>query len=533
MIDELEKKLQTFQFISTKSEVTFNLILFQLVQKDFDKAEESIGKYVDLVYEEPFLLARSELIHKSVLSLLKVINFNNNVKIREFTDLLLPKIELPFHKLDAQLEILKVLSKFEEKKVLVEEIKRIDEEIQKQIEFNIIILVLDIFNPSRDGFNSNNFVSQNSLDTLNKKFLTCLSEIANRRNEEELFKFALKRLNLIKLKLYYEEAFRDIINNYYIFAMNKRDKALILKINEISKRIRDKTYWIETLYNYTTCLITFESFQEIRDIIDSLISSVPNVKGEFSRTVFLKETIRMIQNLDDESIKLQYLTKIKELNNNLQGLFSSILVKIRLLETLYQLDRFDEAISMFKEVISKSKLISNHNLFFKINERLIDLIPRLKNIINDDLISYFISELNKIKEIPLRSKILLILAEKIMNLNTQLKKIKQILEKNNKPYISNNQVFVNHMYPILNFFIKQAFQTNDKAIIENPSVLIEKANSPTEKSFLILELISQFRKKGQSELANKYQRMIMKQVDKITNEFERKKVLIKLIRALF
>ncbi|NVM30637.1 MAG: hypothetical protein HWN65_17490 [Candidatus Helarchaeota archaeon] len=157
----------------------------------------------------------------------------------------------------------------------------------------------------------------------------------------------------------------------------------------------------------------------------------------------------------------------------------------------------------------------------------------MKNIINDDLISYFISELNKIKEIPLRSKILLILAEKIMNLNTQLKKIKQILEKNNKPYISNNQVFVNHMYPILNFFIKQAFQTNDKAIIENPSVLIEKANSPTEKSFLILELISQFRKKGQSELANKYQRMIMKQVDKITNEFERKKVLIKLIRALF
>ncbi|MFX0135389.1 MAG: hypothetical protein ACFFDN_17225 [Candidatus Hodarchaeota archaeon] len=528
LIEGLEKKLENFKYISTKSEILIHIAKYYFSRKDFEKIDEFIEKFFLAIDKESNVFVRSKLLHKSIKILLTPSNVDDFYKIEKIIDILLKKIESPYYKLDSWLEKLKFLSYYGDKKTILKEIREIDDNLQKFLKLNFIFSIENIFNPLKNKLHQY-FLDQNSLDILIKKFLTISSEIADRLKNEDLFQFALKRIELIKLKLYQDETIRNIVNNYYLMAIKKGNRTLTLRIYEISKKIRNKSFWAETLYNYSNNLLINESFQEIKQLIDLLISIINNTKGEYSRAIILKETLKILQNLKQEPIRDKYFKKIKELNDKFQGQFSSLLVKIRLIEVLYNLNRYNEAKKLFKEVIKYSNLINEQHLFLIIFQQLINLIPGLINTVDSDLISYFIIKLNETRDPVQKSKSLLMLAEKIENFQTQVKEIRQIIEDVCDPYVSNNILFINHMYPILNFSIKQAFKINEKEIIKNPLKLVEKAYSYKEKCLLILQFMNQFKKRNQTKLVQEYQIMFMRLIDKISNEFEKKEVIIKLL----
>ena len=532
LIERLEKKLDSFKYVSTKSEILIHIALYYLSRKDLKKTDKIVEKFLSTVDMEPNVFARSKLINKTIKILLIPSNFDDYYKIENIIDILLTKIESLYYKLDSWLEKLKILSKYGDKEIILKEINKIDDDIRKFLKLNFIFSIENFFNPLGNELLPQYFLDRNSLDVLVKRFLTILSGIANKLKDEDLFGFALKRIELIRFKLYQDETIRNIVNNYYLMCTKKGDGALALRIYEISKKIRNKSFWAETLYNYSNSLRINELFQEIKQLIDSLISIIQNNKGEYSRAIILKETLNVIQNLKQEPIKDKYLEKIKELNNKFQGQFSSLLVMIRLIEVLYNLNKYNEAKNLFKEVIKYSSLINEQHLFFIIFKQLIDLIPRLKNIVDGDLISYFIIKLNETRDPLQKSKNLLILADKIENFKNQLNEIRQIIEDICGPYVSDNILFINHMYPILNFSINQAFIRNDKKIIDNPLKLVEKTHSYNEKCLLILQFINQFKKRNQEKSVEEYQIMFMELIDKVSNEFEKKDIIIKFLKSM-
>ena len=534
MIIELEKKLEEFKYISTKSEILIHLVSFYLFRKDFEKVDNLVEKFISTIDLESNILARSKLLHESIIILIQQYNFDDFHKIENLIDTLLTKIKSPYFKIVAWVKKLEFLLKYGEKLALLKEIKEIELEIQKILEVNNLILLKNILNPMKIDFPSERFVDQTSIDNINKKFASQLSKIAIKLLDENLFNIALNRVDLISLNLLREESLREIINNYCFLAIKTNDQKLALKINELSKKIKDRTCWSETLFNYSKFLKIQENFNEIENIINSLILIIQSTKGEFSRAVIFKEIIKIIQNLKDESKRIYYLNKIREFIDQFQSVFSSILIKIELIKTYYKLNKFMEGRDQFKEIILHSNLINNQHLFLKIIYQLIDLIPNLKNMINEDLISFFILKINNLKTFGQKTEIFSYLVEKIenLNLNDQIKKIWQIMAKFSKPYTKNNIFLTEHYFLFLRFSIKQAFKSNDKEIIENPLILVETAHSQVEKCLLILELINQFKKRKQVKQFNYYQNIFMKQFDNISNEFEKKEVLVKYLNII-
>ena len=110
-----------------------------------------------------------------------------------------------------------------------------------------------------------------------------------------------------------------------------------------------------------------------------------------------------------------------------------------------------------------------------------------------------------------------------------VEKIRPIIEKTCTPVVMQYVLFVEHLFPIIKFLIQQAFKNDDKAIMNNPIELLDKVQGQGKKCLLILEIIRQFKKKNNNDLVNRYKKYFLTQIDSVSNEFEKKEVLVNYI----
>ncbi|MFX1452041.1 MAG: hypothetical protein ACFFCM_14480 [Promethearchaeota archaeon] len=319
-----------------------------------------------------------------------------------------------------------------------------------------------------------------------------------------------------------------------MLAINTNNPKLIPKIGKLSNQIKDDICRAETLIYYSSLLHKQSNFDEIEKILESLISLIQSTSGEFSRASLFKVVIQIIKNLENESIQTQFLNKVQDLIKNLQDIFSSLLIKLELVKIYNELKRFEAGKELFKEIILNANLISNQDLFLKINKQLIALIPDLQEMIDENIISFFISKLNKLDDNSQKTQILSYLATYLddLKLPNKLMDIENIMAKTSKPYVLNNIFHTSQYFLYLQFVIKQAFRFNTIKIIQNPLEIVEKAYSEVEKCILLIEIIKQFKARNEKEKSNYYQNLFMEHFDEISNEFERKDVLIELLNSI-
>ncbi|MHA1798040.1 MAG: hypothetical protein ACTSVY_06285 [Candidatus Helarchaeota archaeon] len=527
-MNKIEGIIEDFNFITPKLEVSLGLFTYYVSKKDINKANQLFNNFLSIIEREPILLARSKRLHES---LLQVIGSSEDSKIKEKSNEIIKRIESVFFRLDAKLERLKTISKHEEESTILKEINNIDEELDEFVKINFSILLNTIFNIKNKETSPRYYMDQNSFDNLFKKFSNYLSEIANEINNEDLFHLALKKMEFISINPIKDEILRNIINNYYLLADKIKDEELLQQIFNLSMTIKNKSYWAETLPLYSLILKKSNASEKIIEFLDELILIIQKNPGEFTRSVLLKESLKITRNIKQESLRKVYIQKISNLNERFQGEFSSLLVKIELIKTLYSITKYSQARNVFKEVLKYSGLIYNEELYFRIYKQLINLIPDLPRLINDDLLSFLITKVNETKNPIQKTYQLLFLASKIKDFNMELMKIQKILNGIDEPFFSNNILFTNHIYPILDFSIKNAFQLNNRNILENPQPLFNKIQSPFEKCLLILEFINCLKKTNKNSLVIQYQEMLLEQIGMISNEFQKKEVLLKFIKS--
>jgi len=157
----------------------------------------------------------------------------------------------------------------------------------------------------------------------------------------------------------------------------------------------------------------------------------------------------------------------------------------------------------------------------------------LPNLFDEETCSYFLSKVYETKNPIQRTRCLITCADKIEISNQILNEIKENLDQINKPFVYYNEIFSNHIFPILKFAINHAFDCNIEEIIKNPLDLINKAQTSKEKCLLYLEFITHYKQEDQKELKNTCQALLLKDLDHIRNEFEKKEVVVKIIRTYF
>ncbi|NHI93267.1 MAG: hypothetical protein EAX96_12285 [Candidatus Lokiarchaeota archaeon] len=528
-MENIEKKIKNLRYNTSKIDVSLSLYVYYIHKDNFKKAEDIFKKFLLFIADEPIPITRSKRLHESITFLLK---FSHIQRIRTKVPILIKQIENPFFKLDAKLEQLNQTSKNEEESSLKQNVDIIDKELENSFNINFLLALFTILNPKNKKNSLISFIDQNSIDTLFKKFLTYISKIAVEKKLENLFNIALKRFDLIQLKIYKDETLRDVFNNYYLFLNKMRGIKSASQIYNLSKKIKNKSYWAETLYNYSICLRFNDNVKEIIDILENLTSTIKDLGGEFSRAVVIKESLKIIQNLNVDSKITEYIQKFEMLSNDYQGHYSSLLIKIQLVQTLYNLNKYEKSKNILKELIKYSFLIIEDNLIVNICQKIIKLFPKLEKIIEIDLIDYFISKIIELKNPLLKAHLLLILAENIKNNNESILKIKQILEKINEPYLSHNIMYFDHLYPISRFLMMHAFDMNDQELINKPNLIFKNLYSKKNECKLILEMIKQLKLTNHTELLSNYLSKFYEELDKITNEFQKKEVIVEFIEIM-
>jgi len=335
MIDQLEKKLSQFKFVTRKAEILTNLIIFHALEKNYKKTDDLFQRYLSVLESEPIPIARSKIIGDSLLLLNK---FHGKENINNYINILLPKIIKPFFRLRARIDKLQYFSEMDEQKQILNEINTIDEDLDEIFHINFLHLIEKVINPIKIEKNSLFFIDKNSLDVSCKKYLTFVSELAVKLNMIDLIKSSIQKIDYIGLPVYRDITLRNIINNFYVISIKKNDYTLVVEIKDLSNLIKNASYRAETFYSYSICLKANKKFGIIKDLIDSLISIIRDITGEYSRAIILRESLKIILNLETLSIKEEYLEKIISLNEEYQGTYTSILVNMKIIEVLYKLN---------------------------------------------------------------------------------------------------------------------------------------------------------------------------------------------------
>ena len=528
MIENIENRITDFKYTTSKINLTLSLFAYYLFKGDIKRSDEDFEKFLSFIEEEPIPVARSKRYHESIKSLLK---YSENERIRTKIKIIIEKMKPSFFYLDAKIEELARKSVYLKESCLNKDIKELEKDLENNIVINFLTSLLKIFKPKRQ--HSQNFeIDQNSFDTLYIKFVTTISKIGSELEIEDLFDLSFKNIKLIKLKLYKEEALKNVINNYYRLANRLSDSELVKQIFKQSKTIENPTYWAETLNDYSINLKKEKKFQIIEKILDLIIKKAESMKGEFSRVILLKESLKVATNLDDEKKVFAYIKKIEALNNAYQGHFSSLLVKLQLIETFYNIKSFEKSRILLKEVIKNAFIINEDELFINICQKIIGILPKYKNLIDNEISEYFILKINELKNPLLKAHLLLLLAEKINENPDMIEKINQILEKINKPYFSHNILYYNHIYPISKFILLRNFKTNDDLGISELDALFNNLRSHSNKCSFLLEALKQFKMRKQSKHLVECSNKFFEELDKINNEFEKKEVMVKFIELI-
>lgn len=526
MIQNIENRIVDLKYITSKLKLTLSLFIHYLLKGNVKRSDDEFNKFLSYIEDEPVPIARSKRLHESVKYLLK---YSENEMIREKTRQIIDKMEPSYFYLDAEIEKLDMCSNYEEKTNLIKEIGIVDKDIKNFFNINFLLSLFKIFNPKNKKRSYEFEIDQNSFDTIYKKFITKISKIGNEVEIEDLFDLAFKNIDLIKLKTYREEALRNVINNYYQLSNKLNDSELDKQIFIYSKANENPTYWAETLYNYSINLKKEKKIETIWEILNTLINKIEDIKGEFSRAVLLRESLRVLTSLNEEKKVIEYIEKIEAINNTRLGHFSSLLVKIQLIKTLYDIKKIEESRNILKEVIRNAFLINEDELFINACQRIIKIFPKIKKLIDNDLVEYFILKICELKNSLLKVHLLLLLAEKIKENQEMIEKINQMLENLNEIYFSHNIIYYDHIYPISKFILMRRFERNDELVLSDLDSLFNKIRSQTNKCYFLLEAIRQFRMRHQSEQLDDCLIKFFKELDKIRNEFEKKEVMVKYI----
>ncbi|MHA1298199.1 MAG: hypothetical protein ACTSO9_02015 [Candidatus Helarchaeota archaeon] len=535
MLSEIENGLDQFSYITNKSEILIYLINFYLNSWEIEKAESLFSELITVVDFETNLLARSKLCNKLIklfLESLKNIEFQG---FSYFTDILISKIHSPHYKLRALLTKLKFYENINKKELILKEIEKINEYFRRIMVNNILILIKNVINPLKFNLNDELFVEQTSIDQLFKQFIIIISDIAVKLQEINLFERTLEKVNSIRINVLREEALRDILNNFITLSIEKNKEEYINRIENHFTKFSNVTYLSEVLVNFSLFLKNKGNFAKIEDIVNRLINNVKNIKGDFSKAIFFENIIKIIGNLEEESKKIHYLNIIKNKIHDIQSKYNQLGIWLEILKIYDQLKKNKEGKDILKKIIDDLFLIEEEQLFFKIIIKIIESITSFQNISGSRQVHYLIEKFDNLVDMNKKTFLLLILAEKINEpkFHEELKKINQILQISSKPYISYGKSITNHYYLFLKYSIKQAFNKNNTQITQNPLDLVEDAHEEIEKCLLLIEFIKQFKENEQIKRIMELKTILFKKIDKISNEFEKKEILIRYIKALY
>jgi len=530
MIDSIERKLSGFKFVTSKAEILTVLIIFHTINENHQISKDLFKNYLSVLELEPISVARSKIISDT----LHVFNeFSKQDGVNNYINILLPKIEKPFFKIRAKIEKLQYFSETDNIDQIFDEIGRINEDFDEIYDVNFLITIERVINPKNFKKNSLYYIDKNSLDVTHKNYLTYVSEIASKHNSIDLIKSCFPKIEKIRLPVYRDITLRNLINNFYEIAIKNKDLSLLLEIKELSKLIKNSSYHAETLFLYTLGLKKSKKFENIIEVIDSLLMLIPKTSGEYSRAIMLQETLRIILNLETGSIKEEYLEKIIKLNEQYQGTFTAIQVNLKIIETLHEFNKIIEARDLLKKVILYSGMVTDFDLFFTIYKKTIELISLFPSLFDDETRTYFLSKIYETKNPIQRTQCLITIVNNIKFSNLILNEIKENLDSINKPFVYYNEVFTNHVFPILKFSIRHAFDNNNEEIKQNPLILIDKAQTSKERCYLYLEYIAQYKNINELEMIKRCQEELLKEITHIRNEFEKKEVVINVIRTYF
>ena len=508
MIGKIQSKLANFKFISNKSEILLNLLVKEVFAGNSAEVEVLIQELTDLIDQEMIPLARSKLLKDSLIFLLK---YYKNNRVKSLVQALIPKIDNPFLKLFVRIETLRVMAQLETNTPISGEIKSIDEDLRK----------------------CTPVIEQSSIASLQRTFLSIVSKFATESSDMTLLEFVLERLEHLDVELFRDETYKNVINNFYQMAISNDNPSLASRLfNLANKNIRDRSYWVETLFAYSKFLKKEGRSKEIETFIDDSISLLSSLEGEFTRAVYLKESIKLVENVEDNSARERLICALVDNNNRHQGLFSSSLVRFQLLETYISLQKLTEAKSLFQEIIKYANLINEIELYMVLFNHLLDAISKYPNIIDEEIVSFFVSKVKETTDPTLKSILLIRLAEKLENYPVHVTEIKNIVEQHNKPLVIDNFVVTSHIGEIMKFLIRQQGQPGNQEFSQNARTFIEGAPTQTEKCQLIIEFIDQFRKGHQEKPVNEFPDLLLEQIETIPNEFEKKDILVQFLNVL-
>ena len=530
MIENIEDKLSDFKFVTSKAEILTDLIIYNTLKKDYKKSDDLFKKYLSVLETEPMYLARSKIISDSLHLMNK---HHEHENINKYIGILLPKIEKPFFKIRAQIDKLQYLSEMDDKEQVLVEINNIDKEFREIHEVNTLIAIERVINPIHFKKNSLYYIDKNSLDVTTKNYLTNLSKLAAKFELTDLIKSHIPEIDKIRLQVYRDISLRNVINNFYEIAIRKKDVSLASEIFNLSKSIKHASYHAETLYKYSMCLKNNNNFDEIIKLIESQLDLIPKTTGEYSRAIILQETLNMICNLDEDSKKEDYLEKIITLNEEFQGTFTSIQVNLKMIEVYHELNKLDKARELLKKAILYSGMITSFEIFIIIYNKIVDVISAFPKLLDDETCSYFLTKTYETKNTIQRTRCLIDSTNKIPFSNQKLTEINENLDQINKPFVYYNEIFLDHLFPILKFSINNAFLCNDDEIMKDPFSLVEKAQTAREKCLLLLELVILYKKNDSLEQMKKCENQLLQEINNITNEFQKKEIVIEIIRRNF
>ncbi|MHA1377623.1 MAG: hypothetical protein ACTSRG_04470 [Candidatus Helarchaeota archaeon] len=533
MLTEIEKKISTFNFVSTKSEILIYLINFYLRQEKIEKAESLFNWLITILSFEPNLLARSKLCYKLAKTYLDSLNTQNFKELEYFTNTIISKIDSPYYKARILLNKLENIEKTNDIELIFEQIKKTLNYFQRILVNNVLFLIKNVINPIHLDLYSKNYVEQASLDQIYQKFSNVLSNIALKFHSENIFDISLKIIEKIRIKLLREEALKDVLKNYFTLALEENNKEIVAKIKPYLIKFEYETLQIEVFVNYSKFLRKEQNFGEIRKILQKLVVKLKNLKAEFSKAMLFKNFIEIAQNLEDPTEKSQFLNEILELSKDSQTTFSIIVLWLESLKIFNELNNQKKINEIFKKIIDKIFLINDKQLFYKLILELINQIPFLE-IIDSNLILTLIEKLDNLDDVNQKIIVLIKFAENIKNSKfaNHFEKIQEILQNSSQPFLLNGVNYTYHYYLFLKYVIRQAFLNNDTDVIENPLKFVEKAQTELEKTFLLLEYIKQFKNKKLVEKIAEIEPILMKKMAKISNEFERKEIMVRYIKIL-
>lgn len=387
---------------------------------------------------------------------------------------------------------------------------------------------LDMLNEARAELDArHDEIDVTSVDALRKDMATIGGLLAAALRRRDLIDEALAMARSIGLAPYRDRALRDVINACLPVLGETWDEELASCLDAAASGIQDGTCKAETFHALALVHSSTGNASRVPLMIGELLDIADREDGEFSRAVYLVEATKLLSLLDDDPVINAWASRIECINQECQGAFSAVLAWQQLAETCVATGNGQRARSAFASMVGCLGRINDDRSFRTSLARVLAVVGRHPGLMDDDASRSLVRLLAGIKDPVLKVGCLVDLAAVLPGDHPAIETIAAAVREHRSPVHHDNVAIVAHLPVVATFLVQHAFKTAGKNVDDRAlEAIVDLVLARADRASIAVEVAGHWMALEDADQARHWLARAMVDVDEVSNEFQKMKVLM-------